>query len=179
MTPHLTHDVLLVDPEDDVRCNLALYLRMHGCRVTGARGPDDTLQHLRFGFRPCVVLTDPRATGTAGWELVDYLRADSVLATVPLILATVDALQLKCARWHGVRESIAKPAEPSRFVDVVERQCRRQWRRLERLVVPAALAPGPVIPLSRRHHDPDPAYELPSSSARAGAGARAAGAFRR
>jgi DNA-binding NtrC family response regulator len=164
MTPHPTHDVLLVDPDEDVRAQLMLFLRLHGCRVIGTRGSDDTLQHLRYGFRPCVVVTDPRAIGAGGWDLVDFLREDSVLARVPLVLATVDPMQLKCAHWRGVRECIAKPVPPARYVDAVERQCRRRWRRLERIfepaavakraavTEPAALAPGPVTPLLRRHH---------------------------
>ena len=174
MMPHPTHDVLLVDPDDDVRANLTLFLRLHGCRVTGTRGADDTLQHLRYGLRPCVVVTDPRAAGDGGWDLVDYLRADSVLATVPLVLATVDALQLKCAHWRGVRECIAKPAAPARYVDAVERQCRRRWRRLERVIVPAAPAPGAPTSLLRRHHDhaeESDALEA-GSVARVGAAAR-------
>jgi DNA-binding NtrC family response regulator len=175
MTPHPTHDVLLVDPDEDVREHLMLFLRLHGCRVIGTRGADDTLQHLRYGFRPCVVVTDPRAVGAGGWDLVDYLHGDSVLATVPLVLATVDVVQQKCAHWRGVRECIAKPADPARYVDAVERQCRRRWRRLERYA-PAVLAPGPVTPLLRRHHEHAPAFDpIPTgmdAGVRAAAGAR-------
>src|SRR5215203_6159926 len=101
MTPHPKHEVLLVDPNDDVRECLALYLRLHGCRVVGTRAPDDTLQRLRDGFRPCVVLVDPREPGEAVWGLVDYLRADSVLKRVPLVLVAREPMHVRCAHWRG------------------------------------------------------------------------------
>ena len=125
MVRHPLHEVLLVDPSDDVRAVLTLYLRMRNVRVTATCGPDDTLQRLRAGFRPCVVLTDPRASRSAGWELVDHLRADSVLARVPLVLLANDALQSRCARWHGVDACLDKPAAPAQLVATIERLCRR------------------------------------------------------
>src|SRR5436853_4072861 len=120
MSPHPTHEVLLVDPDDDVRSHLTLFLRLHGCRVVPTRAPDDTLRALRAGFRPCVVLADPRARGTAVWELVDYLRTDSVLAVVPLILIAHEPMHVRGARWRGIRACIAQPAPPAAFVAAIE-----------------------------------------------------------
>ena len=125
--PHAAHEVLVVDPDDDVRACLILYLQMHGVRAIGARGEDDTLQRLRGGIRPCVVFVDPRRVGLEAWGLVDYLRADSVLATVPLVLVAGEPLLLRSAHWRGVRECVAKPAMPAHFVAALERQCRRPW----------------------------------------------------
>lgn len=125
--PHANHEVLVVDPDDDVRACLVLYLMMHGVRAIGARDEHDTLQRLRAGVRPCVVFVDPRRVGLEAWELVDYLRADSVLATVPLVLVAGEPLLLRSAHWRGVRECVAKPAAPGAFVAALERQCRRRW----------------------------------------------------
>ncbi len=136
---HATHEVLVVDPDDEVRACLVLYLRMHGARALGTRAEHDTLQCLRKGFRPCVVFVDPRRTGLEAWGLVDYLRSDSVLATVPLVLVAGDGLLLKSARWRGIRECLAKPAAPATFVVTLERQCRRRW--LHRPAGPEAARP--------------------------------------
>lgn len=135
MTSHPIHEVLLVDPDDDVRECLALVLRFHGCRVVATRAPADTLQKLRSGFRPCIVLADPRRTGDEVWGLVDYLRADSVLKYVPLILIAREPMHLRCAHWRGVRECVAHPASPPSLVAAIERQCRRR-RRLAVKIVP-------------------------------------------
>lgn len=145
--PHSTHEVLVVDPDDDVRACLVLYLRMHGMRTIGTGGEHDTLERLREGFRPCVVFVDPRRVGLEAWELVDYLRNDSVLSAVPLVLVAGEALLVKSASWRGVRECVAKPAAPRSFVSVIERQCRRRW--LHRLAGPA-VAPAIVWPPSIR-----------------------------
>jgi len=126
MRPHPTHDVLLVDPDLEMRACRAFYLQMRGFRVVATRAADDTLRELRAGFRPCVVLTDPRTSGAAAWALIDYLRTDSVLATVPLVLVTHDPAQAQQSECHGVRECIAKPATPQSFVAAIERQCRRR-----------------------------------------------------
>src|SRR5690349_7680028 len=114
--PHSTHDVLLVDPDLELRTCRALYLQTRGFRVAGARAADDTLLRLRAGFRPCVVLADPRARGDGLWWLVDYLRSDSVLSTVPLVLVTHDTDQASRAERHGVLECIDPPSEPERLV---------------------------------------------------------------
>jgi DNA-binding NtrC family response regulator len=136
---HEIHEVLLVDPDRDVRAALALYLQLRNVRVIGTGTTSDTLQCLREGFRPCVVVTDPRAAGVAGWPLVDYLRTDSVLASVPLILTSSDAMQVRCAHWRGVRECIRKPASPASFLDAIERRCVRRY------VAPRGLPPAAPI----------------------------------
>jgi DNA-binding NtrC family response regulator len=126
MRAHATHDVLLVDPDLELRACRALYLQMRGFRVAGARAADDTLLRLRAGFRPCVVLADPRTGGHAVWALVDYLRADSVLATVPLVLVARDLDAASCAARHDVHACIDPPSDPERLVAAIERACRRR-----------------------------------------------------
>jgi DNA-binding response OmpR family regulator len=169
MRPHSTHDVLLVDPDLELRGCRALYLQMRGFRVAGARAADDTLLRLRAGFRPCVVLADPRLGGNDMWPLVDYLRADSVLATVPLVLVARDAEQVLSAERHGVHECIDPPSEPEHLVAAIERVCRRRsdathdpfqgairprkTTLLRRLPVPRPSTPAfpePAPPLLRR-----------------------------
>lgn len=159
MRPHPTHDILLVDPDLELRRCRALYLQMRGFRVAGARAADDTLLRLRAGFRPCVMLVDPRRADTTVWDLVDYLRADSVLATVPLVLVTYGAAETVRAEGHGVDECIAPPSEPQRLVAAIERQCRR------RSGSPFASSEGAIRPqnpmLPRRVHAPE-AFAPPS-----------------
>ncbi len=138
MRSHPTHDVLLVDPALEVRAPHALYLQMQGFRVVEASAADDTLRRLRSGCRPCVVLANPRATGNAAWELVDYLHGDSVLATVPLVLFTDDPVHVRSAHWHGVRECLPTPTTPAGVVAAIRRQCRRVRSDASLLTVPEA-----------------------------------------
>jgi DNA-binding NtrC family response regulator len=125
MRAHQIHEVLLVDPDDELRAVRALHLQMHGVRVVGTGSAAATLQRLRAGFRPCVVLTDPRASGAAAWGLVDYLHTDSVLSLVPLVLVTHDPVDVMCAHWHGVGECLAIPVLPERWMAAIEGHCRR------------------------------------------------------
>jgi DNA-binding NtrC family response regulator len=150
--PHATHEVLVVDPDDDIRRCLVLYLRMRGVRTLGTSGAHDTLERLRKGFRPCVVFVDPRRVGLAAWEIVDYLRADSVLASVPLVLVAGEPLLVRSAQWRGIRECVEKPAAPPAFVEAIERQCRRGWlHRIGRpQTAPAIVRPTPVRRVSAR-----------------------------
>ncbi len=144
MRSHPNHQLLLVDPDDDLRACRVLFLRMHGIRTVGAATADGTLQQLRAGFRPCVVVTDPHVAGDAAWPLVDYLRADSVLATVPLVLVTQDPVHVRLAHWHGVRECLPIPVAPQRYLAAIERHCR--WRRN----LPSADRAAAASPSSRR-----------------------------
>src|SRR4051794_14951075 len=122
---HPTHQVLLIDPEPEIRATRALFLQMHNMTVQTARGSASTLERLRAGFRPCAVVADPRRAGIAAWELVDWLRHDSVLCRVPLVLVCGEALQWKSARWHGVAECLPKPALPASIIAAIERRCMR------------------------------------------------------
>lgn len=127
MAFHPSHNVLVVDPDDDVRDCLVLYLQLHGIPTVGTRGADGTLRALRAGFRPCVVLTDPRGHGADAWDLLAYLRTDSVLSKVPTVLASENAMDRRRALRGGVVATIDKPAPPERWVEVVERECRYRW----------------------------------------------------
>jgi CheY-like chemotaxis protein len=119
------HEVLIVDSDNEVRDCLAFFLYLNGCKAVGARTPGETLAPLRAGFRPCVIIADPRRRGAAAWTVVDDLHADSVLANVPLVLVTSEAIDGQHESAHGIRERIAKPADPIEFLAAIDRQCRR------------------------------------------------------
>lgn len=127
MAFHPSHHVLVVDPEDDVRDCLVLYLQLQGFHTLGTRDSSGTLRALRAGFRPCVVLTDPRVHGADGWELLAYVRDDSVLAKVPTVLASANAMDRRRALRRGVVAAIEKPVAPAHWIEVVERECRYRW----------------------------------------------------
>jgi DNA-binding NtrC family response regulator len=147
MNRHPHHDVLVVDPDRSLAACLTLYLQMNGFRTIATRGHRDTLEALRAGFRPCVVFADPRSSEAGAWEVVDYLRSDSILSRVPLVVVSDCPRLLRRAAHAGIAAVIAKPAPPGRWVDAVERQCRyRWWLRAPLEVAEPAVASG----LSRR-----------------------------
>jgi CheY-like chemotaxis protein len=127
MRDHSHHDVLVVDPEAEVGACLKLYLQMHGFRAIATRTWSDTLEVVRLGFRPCIVFVDPRSREADAWEIVDYLRADSIVGKIPMVFVSDCPRQLRRAARFGIEALIAKPAPPHRWIDAVERQCRYRW----------------------------------------------------
>lgn len=118
------HQVLIVDDNDDAREAVATYLRVVGFDVAPAWGVEDAYQHLRQGFRPCVVLLDLRMPGLDGWAFLDRMRDEPHLADVPAIIVSADGRQGPRARQLGC-ELLQKPVQPKTLVAAIGRHCRR------------------------------------------------------
>jgi CheY-like chemotaxis protein len=81
-------DILVVEDEHDVRVVLREILEGAGWRVTTAANGRDALAILRAGAKPALVVVDLWMPMMDGWQLMDALRADPELATIPIGVQT-------------------------------------------------------------------------------------------
>ena len=67
---------------------MASLLERRGFAVTAATNGQEALDLLESGLRPQLMLIDLMLPKVSGWDLLDYLRQDEFLRTVPTIIVT-------------------------------------------------------------------------------------------
>jgi two-component system cell cycle response regulator DivK len=114
--------VLLVEDNED---NLVVYrtiLHHVGYLVLEARDGEEGV-HLARVKHPDLILMDISIPKLDGWEATIQLKADVATRTIPVIALTAHALDedRQRAATVGCDGYLAKPIEPSRVVQEVER----------------------------------------------------------
>jgi CheY-like chemotaxis protein len=137
------HSVLVVDDDEQNLTALVLYLDTVGFTVQGAGGATEALERLRAGFRPCGMLVDVVMPLIDGWELVEHLRRDPALASIPVVLHSGVDLDRERARRLRVAASFVKPTDPKDIVAALAEHCSRR--------VPASAA-APMAETSAEPH---------------------------
>jgi hypothetical protein len=112
-------DVLVVDDEPAVRDLMQRFLIKEGFRVATAAGGEQALQMARE-LQPSVVTLDVLMPGMDGWAVLAALKADPVLASIPVIMLTIaDNKSLGYAL--GVSEYLTKPVDRDRLIAVLNK----------------------------------------------------------
>jgi CheY-like chemotaxis protein len=114
--------VLLVEDNED---NLVVYrtiLEHVGYEVIEARDGEEGVDRARSD-RPAVILMDISIPKMDGWEATRRLKNDDATAEIPIIALTAHALEedREKAMSAGCDGYLAKPVEPRRVVDEVEK----------------------------------------------------------
>lgn len=84
--------------------------------VDGNRGLALAQEH-----RPDLILLDLNLPGLSGEEVLEQLRADPDLETIPVVIVSADAMpgQRERLLQAGARDYLTKPIEVNRFLEVV------------------------------------------------------------
>jgi two-component system cell cycle response regulator DivK len=117
--------VLLVDADEDNRFIYATLLRHCGYRVLEAKNGVEGILLARE-HRPDVIVTELFVQSAHGWKVPELLKQDSRTAQIPILALTAYALTTDEERaWSaGCDGFLAKPCEPSRVVEEVQRLVR-------------------------------------------------------
>src|SRR4029078_11962162 len=94
--------VLVVDDEDDIRETIRTILEDEGYEAYGASNGSEALNLLHDIPRPCVILLDLMMPVMDGWKLLEVLKEDDPLATIPVPVVSA-------ARYQGT-------IKPARFI---------------------------------------------------------------
>jgi signal transduction histidine kinase/CheY-like chemotaxis protein len=114
--------VLVIDDEAAVRDLMQRFLAKEGFRVVTASGGEEGLRRARE-LRPDAITLDVMMPGMDGWAVLSALKADPVIAGIPVIMLTiVDDKNLGYAL--GASDYLTKPIDRERLGTVL-----RQYRR--------------------------------------------------
>ena len=91
-----------------------------GYRVTRARNGYEALAEVSRAA-PSIILLDLKLPKLDGWDLLQRLKADQSVASVPIIVITGDSLPThhEMARSRGAAAVLAKPINPGELLKVV------------------------------------------------------------
>lgn len=113
-------EILIIDDECVFCQFLQLALELEGYTVHVAYGGNDALQVLP-DLRPDLILLDLCMPQISGWEVLDSIRRDERLCTIPVVLIT--ALADEVTRRTGERKRVegflTKPLAVDEIVKVV------------------------------------------------------------
>ena len=116
----MARHILVVDDEANIRRLVEIHLRHAGHRVTTACDGNDALAKLR-AERPDLILSDVIMPHMDGFELLRRLKADPEMASIPVVLLTVKALNEDIfTGWQGgAHYYLTKPFSPGDLMAVV------------------------------------------------------------
>jgi PAS domain S-box-containing protein len=111
--------VLVIDDEAQVRDLLQRFLHKEGFHTTLAAGGEQGLELARAS-RPDLITLDVMMPGLDGWSVLASLKADPVLADIPVVMLTiVDDKNLGYAL--GATDYLTKPVDRERLVAALRR----------------------------------------------------------
>lgn len=119
--------VLLVEDNEDNCIVYATMLQYHGYHVLTTGDGIEALRLTREEL-PDIVLMDVSIPGLDGWAVTERLKHDPVTAHIPIVAVTAHALPSDREKaWSvGCDGYLAKPCEPRRLLEEVERVTGRE-----------------------------------------------------
>jgi DNA-binding response OmpR family regulator len=117
--------ILIVDDERFIRDLLIDYLQDEGYSADGAAHGLEAIQCLRT--RPFqLVLLDIMMPIMNGWQMLQVMRADPALATLPVVMMTAGDNVHKRALEQGAIGYLPKPLDLDALLDIVRYHEREQ-----------------------------------------------------
>jgi len=112
--------VLLVEDHESSADGYAQLLAGAGYRVARAKNGYEALAEVSRAA-PSLVLLDLKLPKLDGWELLQRLKADAAMASIPIIVVTGDSLPThhEMARSRGAMAVMSKPIVPGELLTMV------------------------------------------------------------
>ncbi|HLK35929.1 MAG TPA: response regulator [Polyangiaceae bacterium] len=115
----MSHTILVVEDERDLREMLCEALELHGYDAVPAVDGQAALEALERIDLPCMVLLDLLMPGMNGWDFIEKMRAHSTYAKVPVIVHS----SAPAAAPQGATGVLTKPLDLERLLEIVRGFC--------------------------------------------------------
>jgi CheY-like chemotaxis protein len=113
--------ILLVDDDEDIRDALVLVLAGEGYSTKAARDGVDALEVLHSAPPPALILLDMMMPRMNGVEVLDAVRSDPTLASVPVVVFSGNTDAAQSATALGADACLAKPFDVEELLTTVAR----------------------------------------------------------
>lgn len=117
----MTHTVLVVEDEEDLREMMRDALEMNGYAVVTASDGEDALAKIGGIEHVCLVILDLLMPVMNGWDFFERMRQRSELASVPVVVHSSAPGRAP----SGVARVLQKPLMLDRLLSVVGEYCSR------------------------------------------------------
>ena len=122
----MSHHVLVVDDDPDIRAAMIEVLEESGHQATGAANGNEALVQLRANpEHPCLILLDLMMPVMDGREFREQQMLDPALSPIPVIVISAFRDVEQTAAQMKVAAHVKKPVRLSDLVELVERYCLR------------------------------------------------------
>ena len=117
--------ILIIDDDPEFRLLISTQLRSRNIAVAGAADAIQAINMAR-GKRPDVILLDIELPGGDGFLVLERLKANKLLSTIPVIIVTVLDLKVveEKALRAGAASSLQKPVNIDGLLAVIEEVMR-------------------------------------------------------
>lgn len=115
----MTHTVLIVEDEEDLREMMREALELNGYCVVTAQEGNDALEKLARIGHPCLILLDLLMPGMNGWDFFEKVREQPQLSSVPIIVHSSAPSRAP----RGVARVLQKPLGLDRLLSAVQEYC--------------------------------------------------------
>ena len=132
----MSHNILVVEDEPDIREMLRFTLERAGYSVEEAADGESALDYLRNKI-PHLILVDWMMPGMSGVDLVKRIRADETIKDLPVVMLTArgDEADKLASFERGVDDYITKPFSPkelhARIKAILRRTGQSEGSKLE------------------------------------------------
>jgi signal transduction histidine kinase/CheY-like chemotaxis protein len=111
--------ILVIDDDAATRELLARTLAREGLRVVAASSGEEGLSKARE-LRPNLITLDVLLGGIDGWSVLNNLKADPQLASIPVIMLTI--MEDRAAGFAlGATDYLTKPVDRQRLIELIHR----------------------------------------------------------
>jgi signal transduction histidine kinase/DNA-binding response OmpR family regulator len=114
-----SNTVLVIDDDADVRDLMRRFLAKEGFDVVTAAGGAEGLRLARK-LKPAVITLDVIMPGVDGWHVMQELKADPELATIPVVIITIVDEKNK-GYALGATDYMSKPIDRARLSQILEK----------------------------------------------------------
>jgi len=121
--------ILIVEDDDAIRNNITRLLKLEGFNIVSATNGREGLLRMRQVL-PDVVISDVSMPEMDGFQLLEAVRADSILAAMPFMLLTAldDRASMRRGMTGGADDYLAKPFTRVELLDALQGLLRKKKR---------------------------------------------------
>jgi serine/threonine-protein kinase PpkA len=119
--------VLIVEDDDAIRANITRLLKLEGFNIMSATNGREALERAH-SIRPDVIISDVGMPEMDGLQLIQAIRADKSLATIPVMLLTAmdDRASMRRGMSSGADDYLGKPFTRAELLEALQGLLRKK-----------------------------------------------------